>query len=1172
MINVSTAVQNAYINGNPDTKIFLTVGGTLYDPTNIRAGSVSVIESLCSAECFTLSRVEKNELTFTLINTTENIKELQGKTVVAKQTITLNGVDTDIPLGTFQITEAVNDGDYLIKCTAYDKATLAFDANIDAWWNTTLAFPVTIRNLAIALFTHLNVPYNIPATFTNSTYTLTARPVFLEGVTAAELLGYLQEVVGGYFKADRYGVIRLFSTIDAIQGLRPRVGLYPRDNLFPRRTHSTFGNPDSYKQQDYSYPQIVGDLVIADYRTAEIEKVQVRGTEDDIGIIVGTGSNTYVIQGNPLLYNLTDATGRTIVTNILNEIKNVAYIPFSGKFMALPFLEAGDCAVITTYKGITAYAPIFKRTLSGTRLCFDTFECNGTKDIEQVFATNRSVKILNQKTHEIVNTVDELSSTISSIDTEVDGLSTTVSQHTTAIQQNAEAITLRATKTEAQGYADAAEADAKAYADQIVAGTVLIFYQASAPTTGMKTGDLWIDTTNGNEMFRYNGSAWVSVQDSDIQTALTNAATAQSTADGKIKTFAQTTAPTASDVGDLWVDTDDNNKLYRWTGSAWESVRDATIAAANTLAQNALNTANGKSTTYYQASAPANASDGDLWIDTDDGNSLHRWSGTAWVDVDNADLATALQDAADAQATADSKIVTYAQTTAPTDGTVGDLWIDTDDNNTLYRHNGTAWVSVKDASIAAANSLAQSALNAANSKITTYYQAASPATANTGDLWIDTDDSNKLYRYDGTNWVSVQDGGIQAALTAAGTAQATADGKIVTFAQSTQPTATDIGDLWIDTGTNNKMYRWDGTTWNSTLTGNSIVSLINLDSSGVQISGSKVNIDTSTLNLTFGSQASSVTIQSTTNNDGVLFTGNGKVNFETNGEFYAKNYDSSDHIVNEIQLASGQTDSSQNIYNLIRIRNRYNDLTANSILEEAYASKSNLWLINNRPGVQKNANYHYMGATGSEYVNRLYNYAFNVLTTGGSPKNANYLILNSDSSKNSLSFGNICHGIGGDSAYNANFIELKSNDYDSTHVTNSATISNYRDGYKANIVELYGHSSETHLILKNYKYTSGSTEINYISMKSDSTDNTLKIHNESSDNGTQEIIMNENGLEIRSTNDIFLNPVSNDSHLKVWSTIGGGGTSGGYVSGLTGLYTISGHTYTFAHGLLVGWA
>ena len=871
MINVSTAVQNAYINGNPDTKIFLTVGGTLYDPTNILAGSVSVIESLCSAECFTLSRVEKNELTFTLINTTENIKELQGKTVVAKQTITLNGVDTDIHLGTFQITEAVNDGDYLIKCTAYDKATLAFDQNIDAWWNTTLTFPITIRNLAIALFTHLNVPYNIPATFTNSTYTLTARPVFLEGVTAAELLGYLQEVVGGYFKADRYGVIRLFSTIDAIQGLRPRVGLYPRDNLFPRRTHSTFGNPDSYKQQDYAYPQIVGDLVIADYRTAEIEKVQVRGTEDDIGIIVGTGSNTYVIQGNPLLYNLTDATGRSIVTNILNEIKNVAYIPFSGKFMALPFLEAGDCAVITTYKGITAYAPIFKRTLSGTRLCFDTFECNGTKDIEQVFATNRSVKILNQKTHEIVNTVDELSSTISSIDTEVDGLSTTVSQHTTAIQQNAEAITLRATKTEAQGYADAAEADAKAYADQIVAGTVLIFYQASAPTTGMKTGDLWIDTTNGNEMFRYNGSAWVSVQDSDIQTALTNAATAQSTADGKIKTFAQTTAPTASDVGDLWVDTDDNNKLYRWTGSAWESVRDATIAAANTLAQNALNTANGKSTTYYQASAPANASAGDLWIDTDDGNSLHRYNGAVWVDVDNADLATALQDAADAQATADSKIVTYAQTTAPTDGTVGDLWIDTDDNNTLYRHNGTAWVSVKDASIAAANSLAQSALNTANAKITTYYQTATPTGASTGDLWIDTDDGNSLHRYNGSSWVDVDNTDIQAALTAAGTAQATADGKIVTFAQATEPAASvsSEGDLWIDTDDKNKMYRYSGSAWvayrdtqitdntaaittnaanialkvsSSDYNGNTIASLINQDATTITINASKINL------------------------------------------------------------------------------------------------------------------------------------------------------------------------------------------------------------------------------------------------------------------------------------------------------------------------------------------
>lgn len=87
MLNVSEAVRQAYINGNAKTEIFLTVTTTdgvvhEYNPRNILSGSVSVVESLCSSETFDISRVEKNELTFTLFNITEDIKGLQGATLL----------------------------------------------------------------------------------------------------------------------------------------------------------------------------------------------------------------------------------------------------------------------------------------------------------------------------------------------------------------------------------------------------------------------------------------------------------------------------------------------------------------------------------------------------------------------------------------------------------------------------------------------------------------------------------------------------------------------------------------------------------------------------------------------------------------------------------------------------------------------------------------------------------------------------------------------------------------------------------------------------------------------------------------------------------------------------------------------------------------------------------
>lgn len=132
---------------------------------------------------------------------------------------------------------------------------------------------------------------------------------------------------------------------------------------------------------------------------------------------------------------------------------------------------------------------------------------------------------------------------------------------------------------------------------------------------------------------------------------------------------------------------------------------EASISAANALAQSAKDTADGKITTFYAASTatPTATTTGDLWIKTDDGNSLWRWNGTAWVSVDNADIQSALTAAGTAQATADSKIVTFAQATSPTATDVGDIWIDTDDNNRMYRWNGTAWVDVHDPKIAEAN-------------------------------------------------------------------------------------------------------------------------------------------------------------------------------------------------------------------------------------------------------------------------------------------------------------------------------------------------------------------------------------------------------------------------------------------------------------------------------------
>lgn len=117
-------------------------------------------------------------------------------------------------------------------------------------------------------------------------------------------------------------------------------------------------------------------------------------------------------------------------------------------------------------------------------------------------------------------------------------------------------------------------------------------------------------------------------------------------ADGKSKNWYQATPPSGTDhkVGDTWFETDADNKIHRWTGSAWvvvglgsaalSSAVNTAISDAQSAATAAQTTADGKSKVTRSTAVPSGAGSlGDQWWRYSGSQIIGLWihSGSAWV-------------------------------------------------------------------------------------------------------------------------------------------------------------------------------------------------------------------------------------------------------------------------------------------------------------------------------------------------------------------------------------------------------------------------------------------------------------------------------------------------------------------------------------------------------------
>lgn len=401
MINVPDDVKKLYESDVLPGTVTLVIDGREWPATGWLSGSLSIFEALCSKDVLSYSTVEANTLEVELASEGGNagMAGLAGKEIVALQKAgnpvlpsdslkpgaSLYPTDAEIPLGTFTISETSFDGDYYCKIKAYDPMKKFIDTDITDWWINTVEFPVTIHDLLIGLCNYCGVKHALPDTWTNSTVFVEKNAV-MDSFKASELLGMIQEACGLFFHTDRYGRMKVV-THDAAVTEIPYTALYE-------------------------------DVEIADYEAPAIQGVQIKSSDDDIGILYGQNKNVYQINNNFLLYNKKDSEYQAIAKNILANIGGHGYHPFSAKVKARNYVEIGDPVKITSYKGNTSQFWLLSRKMCDDGLITDEISVKGKANtVNNTVSSKKTTQVLNRRIHTLKNTLDELNSSFESIET-----------------------------------------------------------------------------------------------------------------------------------------------------------------------------------------------------------------------------------------------------------------------------------------------------------------------------------------------------------------------------------------------------------------------------------------------------------------------------------------------------------------------------------------------------------------------------------------------------------------------------------------------------------------------------------------------------------------------------------------------------------------------------------
>ena len=419
--------------------------------TELHQEKFELTESLCSEQELTFGSCEAAMIKFTVSNT---FLPMKGRWMTVRMSL---GGHTDVPFqfGRYKVDSDTPTADRTCRdVVAYDALYDILNADVAAWYNTvfpshkeqqkdkdgktttvTVYDPVTMKQFRDSFFNHfgieqadiilvndgMSIEKTVAVTASSETSSDTEESSTIgESMSGKEVLSCICEINGCMGHMGRDGKFHYIYLEQEIQGLYPRNDLYPADDLFPRDPKSTQIGKGFYVTATYE-----------DYLVKTINKLQIREQKNDIGVIVGTGDNAYVIEDNFLVYGKGTKELKSIANNVLSKIRGIVYRPFTADCKGNPCLEVGDAVRLPTrYELIESY--ILKRTLKGIQALRDDLEADGEE-----YRTNgangiqKSILKLKGKSNVLERTIEKTQSTITDVEK---GLQSQITQTATEIR------------------------------------------------------------------------------------------------------------------------------------------------------------------------------------------------------------------------------------------------------------------------------------------------------------------------------------------------------------------------------------------------------------------------------------------------------------------------------------------------------------------------------------------------------------------------------------------------------------------------------------------------------------------------------------------------------------------------------------------------------------------